>query len=146
MELFKRSRRWLSAIAVILMLTVTTSCSSVSAPEKTTYLPGAGQSTYGQLERGNSAAGQNFGDWVVSTSQGLVKDAFVRDNDKLGVVISSDVRPNEVRDLTRSLLQGFHSSFPNKDLTVLTYAPDKELILTARYDSQSNQVKYNVPS
>jgi len=43
---------------------------------------------YAQLERGNSPAGQDFGNWVVQTAKGLVKDAYVRDNNKLGVVIT----------------------------------------------------------
>jgi hypothetical protein len=95
-----------------------------------------------QLERGNTPAGQSFGNWVVQTSRGLVKDVYVRDNNKLGVVISPQVRPNEVRTLARSLVEGFRKNFPNQDLTVLIYAPDKQLILTARYDVQSNQVQY----
>ena len=63
----------------------------------------------------------------------------------LGVVISEEVNPSEVRDLSRSLLQGFRQSFPDKDLQVLMYAPDKELILTADYDSQTSQVEYTTP-
>ncbi|PSB54470.1 hypothetical protein C7B61_22260, partial [filamentous cyanobacterium CCP1] len=72
-----------------------------------------------------------------------VQDAYVRDNDKLGVVISPQVRPDEVRTLARSLVQGFHNSAPKRDLTVLIYAPDKQLILTARYNARSNQIEYN---
>ncbi len=90
--------------------------------------------------------GQDFGNWVVTASKGLIKDAYVRDNNKLGVVISSQVRPTEVKDLTKSLAQGFHKNFPNQDLTVLMYAPDKKLILTGRYDSQSNQIEYQQAS
>jgi hypothetical protein len=66
----------------------------------------------------------------------------VRDNNKLGVVISPEVRPNEVKPLAKSLAQGFRRNFPNQDLTVLMYAPDKKLILTAKYDTQTNQVEY----
>ncbi|MGH2416175.1 MAG: hypothetical protein ACRDEA_21285, partial [Microcystaceae cyanobacterium] len=101
---------------------------------------------YGQLARGDSAAGQEFGDWVVEASKGLIKDAFVRDNNKLGAVISSQVRPNEVKALAQSLAQGFHKNFPNQDLSVLMYAPDKKLILTARYDTQSQQIEYQSAS
>ncbi|TAG68696.1 MAG: hypothetical protein EAZ25_02145 [Oscillatoriales cyanobacterium] len=32
-------------------------------------------------------------------------------------------------------------NFPNQDLSVLVYAPDKKLILTAKYDQQSNQIE-----
>ena len=72
----------------------------------------------------------------------LVKDAYVRDNNKLGVVVTPQVKPTEVKPLAKSLAQGFHKNFPNQDLTVLIYAPDKKLILTAKYDVQSNQVEY----
>lgn len=144
MAFFQRSRRWMASLATALclvtLLTVTTGCSTA-----TTEAPSSAIS-YGQLERGNSTAGQEYGDWVVSTAQGLVSDAYVRDDNKLGVVITEQVEPSEVRDLSRALLKGFRQSFPNKDLTVLVYAPDKELILTADYDSQSNQVEYEAGS
>lgn len=137
MTFFKRSRRWLSALALVLLLTISTGCTATAeAPGATTNVG------YTQLERGNSDAGQAYGDWVVNAAQGLISDAYVRDNDKLGVVITNSVEPSEVKDLSRSLLQGFRQSFPNKDLKVLVYAPDKELILQANYDSKSQEVVY----
>ena len=141
MTFFQRSRRWITALALVLLLTVSTGCSAA-----TTEAPTANRIGYSQIERGNSTAGQAYGDWVVSAAQGLISDAFVRDNDKLGVVISDSVRPNEVKDLSRSLLQGFRQSFPDKDLTVLVYAPDKELILQTKYDTQTRQVTYEQPA
>ncbi|MGD1896619.1 MAG: hypothetical protein ACFB16_06655 [Phormidesmis sp.] len=141
MTFFQRGRRWLTALALVLLLTVsTTACSTA-----TTTGPTQTSAGYGQLERGNSAQGQEYGDWVIGAAQGLVSDAYVRDDNKLGVVISDTVNPGEVKDLSRSLLQGFRQSFPSRDLQVLMYAPDKELILTADYDSQSNEVEYNTP-
>ncbi|MGB3787549.1 MAG: hypothetical protein WA949_06035 [Phormidesmis sp.] len=141
MTFLQRSRRWLTAIALVLLLTVsTTACSTA-----TTEAPAASTVGYSQLERGNSAKGQEYGDWVVNAAQGLVSDAYVRDNNQLGVVITESVRPNEVKDLSKSLLQGFRKSFPNKDLQVLVFAPDKAPILTADYDAQSGQVEYNTP-
>ena len=140
MTFFQRSRQWLSALALVLLLTVSTGCTATAESPTTTNVG------YSQLERGNSDAGQAYGDWVVSAAQGLVSDAYVRDNDKLGVVITNSVEPSEVKDLSRSLLQGFRQSFPDKDLKVLVYAPDKELILQANYDSQSQEVVYEQPS
>ena len=122
MNFFQRSRRWFgtlaTAISLVLLLTVATGCSAAQATAPATSSIG-----YSQLERGNSVAGQEYGDWVVSAAKGLVSDAYVRDNNKLGVVITDSVEPGEVRDLSRSLLQGFRQSFPNKDLEVLVYAP-----------------------
>jgi len=138
---FNKIRRFLVTTLLILVVATTTACSSSS----TATLPSATvdrTSAYTQLERGNSIAGQKFGDWVVSTSQGMVNDSFVRDNNKLGVVISEKVKPTEVKTLAKALAMGFHRNFPDQDLTILMYAPDKERILTAKYDVQSNNIEY----
>lgn len=144
MNLLQQSRKILTAFVLILVLTITTACGGgVIQADRTTAPVGIGRDTaYAQLERGNTPAGQSFGDWAIQTSRGLIKDAYVRDNNKLGVVISPQVRPTEVQALAKSLVEGFHKNFPNQDLTVLIYAPDKQLILTARYDIQSNQIQY----
>lgn len=142
MSVFQRSRQFITAIALVLVLMLTTACGVATAKEPRAVSSAPITGSYSQLERGNSAVGQDFGNWVVQASKGLVKDAYVRDNNKLGVVISPQVRPTEVRNLAKSLTQGFHKNFPNQDLTVLVYAPDKKLILTARYNEQSHQVQY----
>jgi len=143
----QQGRKILTTVVLVLVLMITTACSgggNVAQLDRTSTPPAIGRDvTYSQLERGNSPSGQTFGNWVVQTSQGLVQDAYVRDNNKLGVVISRQVRPNEVKPLAKSLAQGFHKNFPNQDLTVLVYGPDKKLILTAKYDVQSNQIQYS---
>lgn len=141
MSLFQQLRQYLTSFFLVLLLTVVTACSNVNTASTPANNTGTTWS-YAQLERGNSASGQQFGQWVVQTAKGLIQDAYVRDNNKLGIVISSQVRPNEVKDLAKSLTQGFHKNFPNQDLTVLIYAPDKKLILTTKYDTQSNQIEY----
>jgi hypothetical protein len=73
-------------------------------------------------------------DWVVQTTEGLIQEVSVHDNDKLEVVLTPQVRPQEVQPLMRLLVRGFQHSFPNQDLTVLMYSPNKRLILTARVD------------
>lgn len=144
MSLLQQSRKILMSLLLVLVLTITTACGGAPTTAQKPNLPPptSGSVNYGQLERGNTTAGQDFGSWVVQTAKGLVQDAYVRDNNKLGVVISQKVRPNEVKDLAQSLVQGFHHNFPSQDLTVLMYAPDKQLILTAKYDQQSKQVQY----
>lgn len=143
-SLLQQFRKILTALILTLVLTTTAACSSaVQAKQPTTSLPAISRSSeYAQLERGNSPVGQEFGNWVVQTAKGIVQDAYVRDNNKLGVVITPQVKPNEVKPLAKSLTQGFHKNFPNQDLTVLVYAPDKKLILTAKYDTQSKQIEY----
>ena len=138
---FRKIHRSLLTILLILVVTVTTACSS--SPTATIPSPNLDRTeAYTQLERGDSFVGQKFGDWVVSTSQGLIKDAYVRDDNKLGVVIAERVNPTEVKTLAKSLTMGFHKNFPNQDLTIMVYAPDKERILTAKYDVQSNNIEY----
>lgn len=139
----KTAQKMIVALALVLVLTFTTACGTSSIQTQAPNPVKINQSAeYSQLSRGNSAAGQDFGKWVLQTSKGLIKDAYVRDSNKLGVVISPQVLPTEVKALTQSLAQGFRHSFPNQDLTVLIYAPDKKLILTARYDNQSKQIDY----
>lgn len=144
MSLIQHCRKILTALVLILVLTTTAACSgAVQAKQPSSSLPALNHNgDYAQLERGNSPVGQDFGNWVVSTAKGVVQDAYVRDNNKLGVVITRQVRPNEVKPLAKSLVQGFHKNFPNQDLKVLVYAPDKKLILTAQYDEQSKQIEY----
>ncbi|WP_375510539.1 hypothetical protein [uncultured Nostoc sp.] len=144
MKIIQQFRRVLTALVLVLVLTTTAACSgTVQAKQPTQLPPGISRSgDYALLERGNSVQGQDFGNWVVSTAKGIVQDAYVRDNNKLGVVITPQVRPTEVRPLTKSLVQGFHKNFPNQDLTILVYAPDKKLILTGQYDVQSNKIEY----
>lgn len=143
MNPFQVIRRSLIALSLVLVLFVSSACTATAPSARSISAPRADVSSpYGQIERGNTNAGQDFGGWVVQTAKGLVQDAYVRDNDKLGVVISPQVRPNEVRTLAKSLVQGFRQNFPNHDLKVLVYAPDKELILTANYNNKTKQVEY----
>lgn len=143
MNLLSQIRRSLIALCLALVLVVTTACAKTVPNDRAVYQPGVNQThSYGQIERGDSTRGQEFGSWVVQTSKGLVQDAYVRGNDILGAVISPQVQPVEVRNLAKSLMQGFEKNFPNRDLTVLMYAPDKQLILSAKYDQKTKQIKY----
>jgi hypothetical protein len=143
MNLFVRLRKILIALSLVFVLMTTAACGATATNPKTSDRPAINNTnTYSQVERGNTASGQDFGQWVVQTSKGLVQDAYVRGNDMLGVVISPQVRPMEVRQLSKSLMQGFEKNFPNRNLKVLMYAPDKKLILTALYDKNTRQIEY----
>ncbi len=138
MTILKSIRRGVIALCLGVVLFTTSACSSATEVSTAPSLAPA----YSQLARGDTASGESYGRWVMQTAKGLVSDAFVRDNDKLGVVIAPEVKPQEVKTLAQSLVQGFHKKFPNRDLSVLVYAPDKELILTANYDDTTRQVEY----
>jgi len=141
MNILKSIRLGIIAFCLGLMLLTTSACGGSSQARQTSPL--SPPLAYDQLERGDTSAGEHYGQWVVETARGLVSDAYVRDNDKLGVVVSPQVKPQEVRELARSLMRGFHSNFPNRDLSVLVYAPDQELIMTADYDDTSRQIEYH---
>ena len=146
MSLSQYFRKALIALSLVLVLTIT-ACGGTAVTAKTTTQTGISNSqSYGQIERGTTQQGQSFGDWVVQTGHGLVQDAYVRGSDKLGVVISPQVRPAEVRTLAKSLVQGFRKNAPDRDLTVLMYAPDKQLVLTAKYDNSTKQIQYGTSS
>jgi hypothetical protein len=143
MIVFQQIRKLFIAFTLVFVLMTTAACGTATQA-RTSYQPGANQTLgYGELARGDTAQGQDFGDWVVKTSKGLIQDAYVRDQNKLGVVISKQVRPTEVKPLAESLVKGFRRTAPNRDLTVMVYAPDKKRILTARYDASSKQVQYD---
>ncbi|TVQ08424.1 MAG: hypothetical protein EA368_11900 [Leptolyngbya sp. DLM2.Bin27] len=140
MTMLKSIRLGVIALCLGVILFTTSACGSATQTSTAPRLEPT--SAYSQLERGDTASGENYGRWVMQTARGLVTDAFVRDNNKLGVVISPEIKPQEVKTLAQSLVQGFHQKFPNRDLSVLVYAPDKELILTANYDDTTRQVVY----
>lgn len=143
MKLFPSFRATLTALVLVFVLTVSTACSGTVQAKQPQLAPNNSiNQKYTQLERGNSSTGQNFGDWVVKTSEGLIQDAYVRDNDKLGVILSPAIEPNQVKNLAKSLLQGMGKNFPERDLKVLIYAPDKQLILTGNYDNSTKKVTY----
>lgn len=138
MNFLKSIRLGVIALCLGVVMFTASACGSAT----TSTAPSLAPSAYSQLERGDTASGESYGRWVMETAKGLISDAYVRDNSKLGVVISPDVEPREVKALAQSLIQGFHKKFPSRDVSVLVYAPDKELILTANYDDTSRQVQY----
>ncbi|MFQ4139881.1 hypothetical protein PGN35_026565 [Nodosilinea sp. PGN35] len=138
MNILKSIRLGVVALCLGVILLTTSACGTATQTSTAPRIAPA----YSQLERGDTASGESYGRWVMETARGLISDAFVRDNDKLGVVISPEVQPREVKVLAQSLVQGFHKKFPNRDLSVLVYAPDKELILTANYDDTTRQIEY----
>jgi hypothetical protein len=142
LNFIQRVRKWWMPLILSSLLFLMVGCSS--APPQAGG-PATGPSAlmgYTQLAQGNTRAGQDFGTWVTQTAKGIIQDAYVRDEDKLGVVITPQVDPKEVKSLAKSLVAGFQKNFPNRDLKVLVYAPDKQLILTAAYDKLSNRIEY----
>ncbi|NJP11918.1 MAG: hypothetical protein HC866_22635 [Leptolyngbyaceae cyanobacterium RU_5_1] len=95
-----------------------------------------------RLEQGITPAGQIYRDWVIRTADGLLQDAYVRDNCKLGVVIGIQVHSYDIHPLAKYLADGFQKSFPNRNLKVLVYDCDKRLILTASHNLYTCKLDY----
>ncbi|HEY9295883.1 MAG TPA: hypothetical protein VIQ31_05830, partial [Phormidium sp.] len=78
MQFLQQSRKILTALTLALILTITTACSGGSPTTQSPQLPSASKTSYNQIERGSTTSGQEFGNWVVRQSKGLVQDAYVR--------------------------------------------------------------------
>lgn len=145
MQVFQQFRRLIIAFCLGVVLLTTSACAGATqASTPTIEQPRLGGTPSG-IERGTTPAGQAYGDWLVQSSKDVVTDAYVRDGNQVGVVIDPKVKPNQVRSLARSVAQSFRQNFPDRDLTVRMYAPDKTLILTARYSNATQQIEYEAP-
>lgn len=70
-----RTRQVLASLVLVCMLAFTTACSTVATRSPQADYPAVERSVeYGQLARGDSATGQEFGNWVVQASKGLRGD------------------------------------------------------------------------
>lgn len=146
MQVFQQFRKVLIALSLVVVLLTTSACAGATQASKPVIEQPRLGGTPSGIERGTTPAGQAYGDWLVQSSRDLVKDAYVRDGNQVGVVITPKVRPSEVRALARSVTQSFATNFPDRDLTVRVYAPDKALILTAQYSDATRQVEYTAPN
>jgi hypothetical protein len=69
-----------------------------------------------------------------SRGNNVIFDARMNRDDELGVVLGSQVKLDQVRDLMTTLLREMRDEFPGRPLTVLAYAPNGEHMATMRYD------------
>lgn len=135
MSLLQCSRRFLITLTfAILVLGLIATTPRLAQAGETTTVAIVSSRVYGQLERGNPASDQDYSQWIVQVTQGLIQKATVRDNDTLEVVLAPQVRPKQVQPLIRSLARSFERSLPGRDLKVLIYSPNQQLALTARVD------------
>jgi hypothetical protein len=76
MNLSYRFRQSLMAVVLVCVLVFSTACNSTTArsPQANTPTKLDRSIGYGQLSRGNSDAGAEFGSWAVEASKGLIHD------------------------------------------------------------------------
>jgi hypothetical protein len=68
MNIFHYVRKTLLVLALMVLLTFTSACGASQTKTSNPVMTNQ-NSEYGQLERGNSTAGQDFGDWVLKTGK-----------------------------------------------------------------------------
>jgi hypothetical protein len=73
-----------------------------------------------------------------------IQRALMNERNELGLVLSPNVRMDEISALMRSMLVQMHKEFPGQDLTIVAYAPaDPPVeIGTARLDADSGEMNY----
>jgi hypothetical protein len=87
------------------------------------------------LERGGvTEKDQAFAQWAEGHGRGMLRyvEADLERHGRLWFGVSRDVKPAEVRPLTKSLLEGARKEFPKADLVATVFDPEGERIGKAR--------------
>ena len=69
-----------------------------------------------------------------SSGTGVIRDARMRGDNELGVVLGQGVKLNEVKPILVKFLKEMREEFPGRPLTVRAYAPNNQPMATMRYD------------
>ncbi len=79
---------------------------------------------------GRSEANQKFADWAEQHGRDYLRyvQADLERHGRLWFGVTRQVKPADVPDLTRSLLEGAHKEFPGKEIIATVFDPDGERI------------------
>ena len=92
-------------------------------------------STTGQpaTRSGSTAADRKFAEWAEDHGKSYLRyvEADLERHGRLWFGVTRDVQPDDVPNLTKSLLEGAHKEFPENKLTATVFDPDGEKIGTA---------------
>lgn len=120
-------RRTLLATVVALPLTVLSGCGDDSPPAASAPPPVEQRALSRQeqfLARIQQAAASN----------NVIRTARMNQDNELGVVLDSKVKPPEIKPLLTTLLREMRDEFPNRPLQVIAYAPTGQALASMRYD------------
>ena len=95
---------------------------------------GDGSTAYRQVPRGGlSDKDREFADWAMNKGGDYLRyvEADLERKGRLWFGITRAVKPDDVPDLTKSLLEGARTEFPRKVLTATVFDPEGEKIGTA---------------
>lgn len=86
---------------------------------------------------GRTEADQRFAGWAEEHGRRYLRyvQADLERNGRLWFGVTRDVKPADVPDLTRSLLEGAHREFPGKEIVATVFDPDGERIGRAHLGS-----------
>jgi hypothetical protein len=87
---------------------------------------------------GTTAADRKFAAWAEEHGRAYIRyvQADLERNGRLWFGVTRDVKPADVPDLTRSLLEGAMKEFPQRELTATVFDPDGERIGKAHLDAR----------
>ncbi|MDQ3703533.1 MAG: hypothetical protein M3442_21830 [Chloroflexota bacterium] len=102
------------------------------------YSPQTGDAT---ARRGNTPEGAAFANWVLSTDaeRKYIVDAFVRDDQVLGMIVNPNMTRGQVQQAMGSLLTAMRKTFPNRDLQVIAYYVSGDEVARTTLDSRSGK-------
>src|SRR5581483_8388830 len=77
-----------------------------------------------------SSKDRRFADWAMEKAPKYLRyvEADLEKHGRLWFGVTQAVRPDDVRDLTQSLLTGARTEFPRKELTATVFDPEGERI------------------
>ncbi len=98
---------------------------------------GSGASTDPLARSGRTEADRKFADWAEEHGRGYLRyvQADLERDGRLWFGVSREVKPADVPDLTRSLLEGAHRAFPRKEIVATVFDPSGERIGRAHLGS-----------
>lgn len=99
--------------------------------------PGSGPATDPLARPGRTEADRKFAAWAEDHGRKYLRyvQADLERHGRLWFGVTRDVRPDDVPDLTRSLLEGAHREFPAKDIVATVFDPSGERIGRAHLGS-----------
>ncbi len=86
---------------------------------------------------GSTSADRRFAEWAENHGQKYLRyvQADLESHGRLWFGVTREVRPADVPDLTRSLLEGAHRAFPSREIVATVFDPQGERIGRARLSS-----------
>lgn len=97
-----------------------------------------------QSRKGNTVEGAEFANYVVGTDpqHKFIKDAFVRDNQTLGVIVSPNMTKGQVDQALGSLLRGMQQRFTKYPLQVVAYYESGDELARTVYDGRNTNTTW----